>query len=662
VSLGDQRDPVEELVLALAARQMLAVIDNAEHLWERITAVAAALLEGTASLCLLITSRQELRLPQEQRFPLAGLSAPANPDLSDARQLGALTLFAARVAALSPRFRLTADNAPAVAEICRRLDGLPLAIELAAARVPVLGLEELRGRLHQSLSVLGGKATIAAPRHQTLRATFDWTHDLLSPAEQTLLRRLAVFVGGFSLKLAEDVTSGRLNTPEAAAAGAERVSPDMLDDLSALIDKSLVVVSDAAPPRYRLLEVTRAYALERLVDAGEFERLSRRHAHAVWRLFAQAEADLNEKTQGAASRGQFLNRLAPELDNLRAARVWCEASASQALSVGLAAVSTEALRLLGRSTEALHTLLNLRDRLDETMPPESLELFWTGLCALGTHGRMSKDEMLDVIARAERVYRRIGSPRRIHVGLYRKGFALLHLGDVDPAREALVEMASLEAPDWPARAIVQRLNLLGAAEAVQGRFDESVAAFRDAAALLQDAPGENDVVLNVLGNLCMSLLGAARHEEALAVAADVLPRRPSPAVRNSTLRAMLIALTFLGRLDEARAIAREGMPGWLADDMLPHMLSMFAWLGYLQGRLADAVRLDAAARTQVARMGLSNTPVFDRARTLLADALAGASVAAADLSRWRQEGERLTPGEIAALCVGGPVADAVVQA
>jgi Flp pilus assembly protein TadD len=275
---------------------------------------------------------------------------------------------------------------------------------------------------------------------------------------------------------------------------------------------------------------------------------------------------------------------------------------------------------------------------------------------------MSKDEMLDVIARAERVYRRIGSPRRIHVGLYRKGFALLHLGDVDQAREAIVEMASLEAPDWPARAVVQRLNLLGAAEAVQGRFEDSVAAFRDAAALLQDEPGENDVVLNVLGNLCMSLLGATRHEEALAVAADVLSRRPSPAVTNSTLRAMLIALTFLGRLDEAREIAQEGMPGWLADDMLPHMLSMFAWLAYLQGRMADALRLDAAAQTQVARMGLSNTPVFDRARTLLAEALAGSPVAAADLSRWRQEGERLAPGEIAALCIGGPVVDAAGQA
>jgi tetratricopeptide (TPR) repeat protein len=209
---------------------------------------------------------------------------------------------------------------------------------------------------------------------------------------------------------------------------------------------------------------------------------------------------------------------------------------------------------------------------------------------------------------------------------------------------------------------VQRLTLLGAAAAVQGRFEESATAFRDAAALLEDEPGENDVALNAMGNLCMALLGATRHEEALAVAAEVLHRRPSPAVRNGALRAMLIALTFLGRLDEAREIAKQAMPAWLADDMLRHMLSVFAWLAYLQGRVADAVRLDAAARKQVAKMGLSNTPVFDRARMCLADALADASIAAADLSRWRQEGERLAPGEIAALCIGDPVADAADRA
>lgn len=656
MALGAHRPALQELATALADRQMLVVIDNAEHLCEAVAAAAGALLDATGQLSLVVTSRQALRLPQEQRFPLTGLAAPTHPDLSAPDRLGAVALFAARATALSPQFRLTPANAPAVAEVCRRLDGLPLAIELAAARVPVLGLEELRSRLNRSLSVLGGKATVAAPRHQTLRATFEWTHDLLSPAEQQLLCRLSLFVGGFSLKLAEDVISGRQDEPTGAVLHRAHEASGMLDDLGALIERSLVVVSETDPPRYRLLEVTRAFALEKLVDAGEFEQLSRRHAHAIWRLFAGAEAELNERTRGALSRGQFLERLAPELDNLRAARAWSKAAGHTVLELGLATASAEALRLLGCATEALSALLNLRDRLTDDMPLEPLELFWTSLCALGTHGRLSRPDLLDVITRSETLCRRLDRPRRTHVGLYRQGFAMLHLGEVDATMRAIDEMATLEATDWPARAIVQRLTLLGAAQAARGRFEVSVSAYREAAALLEGDAGESDVVLNVLSNLCMSLVGAERDEEALAVGQEVIARRPSPVVRNITLRVMLAASTFLARLDDARQIAVEAMPGWLSDDMLPHMLSVFAWLAFLQGRVGDALRLDGAASAQVVRRGLSNTPVFDRAHAKLGRAIAERGLSAVDCERWRAEGERLKEDDIVALCLGGNAA------
>lgn len=652
VSLSAHRHPADELVLALRSSVMLLVLDNAEHLWEAMAGLAAALVAGTMHLRMLVTSRQALRVAQEQRFQLSGLSAPKDPDAFDLRQFGALALFEARVAALDPRFRLTTSNAAAVADVCRRLDGLPLAIELAAARVPVLGVEELRARLHQSLRVLGSGATIRAPRHQTLRATFDLTHALLTSDEQNLLRRLAVFVGGFTLHLAEQVAAGSIEEPDSGPVGRVRDAWSMLDDLSALIEKSLVVATDADPPRYRLLEVTRAYALEKLVEAGEFDRLSELHAQSIWRLFASAEAELNEKSRGALSRGQFLRRLTPELDNLRAARNWSRASArDHRIGIGLAATSTEALRLLGLSSEALRTMLDLRAFVDERMPAESVELFWTGLCALGTHGRLPEAEMLEVIDNAERLYRRVGTVRRIHGGLYRKGFALLHLGVVNDAQQVVSEMESLEMPDWPARASVLRLNLHGAVEAVLGRFDASISAFKSAMALLEFEPEERDVVLNVLSNLCMSLLGADRHEEALSVAGEVLSSDPSPVVRNMAQRATLVALTFIGRLDEAAAIARQAMTAWRSDDMLPHMLSVFAWLAYLQGRVADAIRLDGAARAQVTRMGLWNTPVFDRARNNLERAIADRAIPAADVSRWQREGERLHQDEAVALCV-----------
>jgi len=264
-----------------------------------------------------------------------------------------------------------------------------------------------------------------------------------------------------------------------------------------------------------------------------------------------------------------------------------------------------------------------------------------------------------VIEKAERIYRGVGSPRRVHLGLYRKGFALMHLGRCAEAQQTAKEMESLEAADWPAKACALRLNLQGGVEGMLGRFEEAIDAFTRATRLLRFEPGEDDFVLNALANLCLPLLCIERHEEALAVARDVLGRGPTPAVRNSAQRAALIALTFLGRLDEASSVARQAMPDWRSDDMLPHMLSAFAWLAHQQGRTADAVKLDWAAHLQGLRVGgLSDTPIFDRARALLSQALNDRPHTESELRRWRAEGAQLREDELVALCLGNPSARA----
>jgi len=661
LGLPAHRDPSEELALALRSRSVLLVLDNAEHLREATAALVTTLLAGSTRLGLLVTSRQALHLPQEQRFHVPPLVVPVDGAAADPRSFGAMALFEARAAAADPRFRLSDRNAAAIADVCRHVDGVPLAIELAAARVQVLGVEGLRARLLESLRVLGPGDPRFGPRHQTLRTTFDWTHSLLSPIESSLLRRLALFAGGFTLHLAQQVAA---DADGEADLGEESPALDawgVLDALGALIDKSLVVADGADPPRYRLLEVTRVYALERLAEAGEDNRLSARHAHALWRLFTDVEAAKNEQTHGALSMAEFLQRLAPEVDNLRAARAWANGpSGNRALAIGLVAGSSEALRMLGLSTEAMQAMLPLRDTIDDGVAPETAELFWTGLCALGTHGRLPSTQMVEVIENAERLYRRFGSPRRVHLGLYRKGFALLHLGRCAEAEQSAKEMEALEAAGWPAKALALRLNLQASLDGMQGRFEESIDAFTRAARLLQFARGEDDFVLNTLANLCLPLLCTVRHEEALAVARDVLGRSPTPAVRNSAQRALLIALTFLGRPDEAAAVARQAMRGWRSDDLLPHMLSVFAWLAHQQGRTADAVRLDGAAHLQVLRMGLSNTPIFDRARALVLEALNERPCTDEELARWRSEGERAREDELVALCLGergGPASD-----
>ena len=653
LGLPAHRDPAEELALALRSRAALLLLDNAEHVQEATAALVTTLLAKSTHAGFLVTSRQALHVPQEQSFHVPPLSVPMDVLGTDAQRFGAIALFEARAAAADSRFRLCDQNAAAIAGICRHVDGVPLAIELAAARVQVLGVDGLRGRLLESLRALGSGDPRSVPRHQTLRATFDWTHDMLLPIERTLLRRLAVFVGGFTLDLAQHVA---VDTEAESSTGGDGRTLDswgVLDALSALIDKSLVDADEADPPRYRLLEVTRTYALEKLVEAGEADRLSARHARAVWWFFTQAETAKNEKTNGAISMAQYLQRLSPELDNLRAARVWSGGpSVDRSIAIGLAASSTEALRMLGLSTEAIRVMLALRANVDDSVAPESAELFWTGLCALGTHGRLPGAEIVEVIESAERIYRRVGSPRRVHLGLYRKGFALLHLGRSAEALRTVKEMESLEAADWPPKACALRLNLQASVDVMLGRFEEAIDAFTRAARLLQFERGEDDFVLNALANLCLPLLCMERHEEALAVARDVLGRGPTPAVRNSAQRAALIALTFLGRLDEASSVARHAMPDWRSDDLLPHMLSAFAWLAHQQGRTADAVKLDWAAHLQVLRVGLSGTPIFDRARALLSQALNDRPRTDAELTRWRTEGEQLREDELAALCLG----------
>ena len=207
-----------------------------------------------------------------------GLPIPDAADAQTASQSGAVELFAARAQAVEPHFRLTATNLPAVIEICRRLDGIPLAIELAAARLPLLGVEGLRARLHERFNLLTGGARVVLRRHQTLRATLEWSHALLTADEQTVFRRLGVFAGGFTLEAAQHVASD------------ERIDPwTTLDHLGALVDKSLVLAEGDPIPRYRMLETTRAYALERLVEAGEMQATLRRHAHAMLALLEPFE-------------------------------------------------------------------------------------------------------------------------------------------------------------------------------------------------------------------------------------------------------------------------------------------------------------------------------------------------------------------------------------
>lgn len=315
--------PAERLKARLRDKQLLLLLDNCEHLLPAAPLVAD-LLAAAPGLRVLATSRAPLRLSGEREFaapPLALPDAERPPPPEELREYAAVRLFAARAEAAQPDFRVTGENAAAVAAICRRLDGLPLALELAAARVKMLAPAALLARLDDRLALLTGGARDLPRRQQTLRGTLEWSHDLLAPHERALFARLATFAGGWTLAAAEAVAAG--DAPAAA----------VLDGLTALVDQGLVqrIAGADGAPRFTMLETIRGYAAERLAASGEGETVRARHADHYLALAEAAEPHLK-----AAREGAWLARLAADQDNLRAALAWLLARGAGARAARLA--------------------------------------------------------------------------------------------------------------------------------------------------------------------------------------------------------------------------------------------------------------------------------------------------------------------------------------
>src|SRR5579859_642718 len=308
--LGVREEPDRPILATLTdhlrRKRALLIIDNCEHIIQACARFCEAVLRACPQVGLLASSRELLGVGGERAFSVPSLRIP-EPDAGlspdHLGQYEAMRLFLDRAASTAPRFALTPANAPSVVQICQRLDGIPLALELAAARLRMLSVEQLAARLDDAFRLLTGGSRTALPRHQTLQALIDWSYDLLPPSEQTLLRRVAVFAGGWTLEAAESVCAGD---------GLEQAS--VADLLGRLIDKSLVLVSETAGvARYQLMETVRQYAQAKLAASGEADEVRRRQAehYAAW---AEGNFDLPFTT--------MLDRLDVEQDNLRGVVRW----------------------------------------------------------------------------------------------------------------------------------------------------------------------------------------------------------------------------------------------------------------------------------------------------------------------------------------------------
>jgi predicted ATPase/DNA-binding SARP family transcriptional activator len=364
------RGALEHVIVHLERHPAVLVLDNYEHLVEEGACVVARLLGEAESVRCLVTSRQRLDLSGERECPVAPLPAPEAPpapaaalasrlsageDLAVSREASAesllayasVALFMDRARGVRPDFALTPANVAAVGAICARLEGLPLAIELAAARVRLLTPEELLGRLERQLEVLTGGPRDAPGRQRTLRATIAWSYGLLEQEERPLFRRLGVFAGGWTLAAAERVC------------GAE----GLLDHLAGLVERSLVeVVDGSGVTRYRMLEMIREFALERLAESGEKAAVRERHAAAY---LAIAE-DAREQAEAGAG-GDWRKRVAPEEGNLRAALDWSEEQHQIERALRLATLLSCVLTARGRQEEAQERLSRLLARVDASV-------------------------------------------------------------------------------------------------------------------------------------------------------------------------------------------------------------------------------------------------------------------------------------------------------
>jgi predicted ATPase/DNA-binding SARP family transcriptional activator len=491
--------PLDRLAEALADRDDVVILDNCEHLIEAAAALAGRVLAACPRVRIVATSRQPLRIDGETLCPIPPLPVPPPSPPSPSSSAGSesyasVRLLRDRAVAVRPDFELHPDNAAAVARICRALDGMPLAIELAAVWLRTLTPAQLAERLDDRFALLTGGSRTALPRHRTLRAVVDWSWDLLEPAEQVLARRLAVFPAGATLAMAEQICADPL--PPAHLAMAEQVCADellppaqVLPALSGLVDKSIIAVAEGPGKsstasqsadlslRYRMLETVRAYGLERLAEAGEHDRV--RDAFAAHYLNLAETTDPLLRGRG---QGRWLRELAAEQDNLHAALRWAIARQDAEVALRFVRALGYYWTLRGQPGEQeslARDVLELRPR--ERSPLIAEARMVCALVAAGTSWDIQAVQ--PALAAAVADFAELAGGEAPVNPIAAMAEPLLALGERDPERALAVFDRYLSSPDpWDRAAVVMMrgsfARMLGRQDQAESDFRESLAAFR----------------------------------------------------------------------------------------------------------------------------------------------------------------------------------------
>lgn len=616
IELEGRKDPLQECLVHLRHRELLLILDNCEHIIDSVAEFVGELIARTSRVHILATSQEPLRVAGEQVMRLRPLAVPASADAEGAQGFGAVRMLLERIrGAMGGCFDPSPEEWIDLIEICRQLDGIPLALELAATRVPSLGISGVRNRLHDRLRLLAGGPRTAPPRHRSLQAALEWSHQLLSPRTREVLHRLAVFPSGFGL------TGARLLLDSASDA-------DLIDHLNVLVDRSMVKFEPGPCPRYRLLETTRAFAMDCLHAETDTAVWEERYAKTMARLCLLAARERDDAWMWQ------------EMPNARAALVWAATAPGHGdTAVTIATYTSVVLGAGGAICEALDNLQRVQHLVTDQCPVSLAARYWHWLGRLGVEGRLPSSQCIEALRKADAMFMGLGELRHRHACQRHLAEAELRSGRILLAEQHLEEAKRLEHASNP----TDRMRRLRVEALLAHAIHQYGLALRhiQTALGLAEAHSVDRYRLLLLADVAWTHLQMGHAEPAVTAFQELLLHLDH-SIRQGLARARALsgltaALVAAGRIEEAVQSARRSVRVLQQANLLRSRCDVFAWVAAAAGDFPTGAQFIGAGEDFAARSETERDPISQMAHKAAVEMI-DANMSRDDCDYWCGQG------------------------
>lgn len=586
--------PLSQCLAQLRHRELLLLLDNCEHLADAVATFVDELTQSAPNVHVLTTSQEPLRVPGERVIRLGPLEVPPTADARDAADYGAVRMMLERVrTAMGGDFEPGTQDLAEVVEICRQLDGVPLALEFAAARVPVLGLAGVRSRLSDRLRLLSRGMRTAPSRHSSLQAALEWSHQLLPAPAQQLLHQLALFPAGFSLQAAELLVR-------------DDSAVDLIEHLDLLVERSLISRQPGARARFRMLETTRAFALERLRSGTDGVDWDSRLARAMAQLCMNAARDRDS------------GLMWQEIPNARASLAWAlTAPGHEQVAITIATFMSVGLGAAGATGEALEHLKSVRPLVNEHCPPMLAARFWHWYGRVGSEGRMPVSLSVEAMMLADALFDSLGERRHRHACQRHLAEVELEAGRVERAERHLQIASMLEETGLSEADRMRRLRVESRVADARGEHE---LALRHAQAALElaEALGVKRYRLLLKADMAWTQLQMGQAQAAVEVSVELLQYLDDSIrqgqARGRVLSGLTAALVAAGQVDDAVRSAADSLVSLRQANLLRARCEVFAWVAAAAGRVQAAAQLVGAGEAFADESENERDPISSMAR------------------------------------------------